>query len=490
MNIDAQQAIQILISFITTQNENWSMSSIPFMLLFMVFMMGYLLFSGRIRSVYVVLFSLFFAFKANGTLMWLLPANALLSWFFTRRMMLLERGRPRIFGLAAVIIIELLPLLYFKYTNFFLAILGDILETNFAFHSLILPVGISFYTFQTISYTVDVYKHRLPADVSLLDYIFYATFFPLIIAGPITRAEVILPQINNSRPTDSYLPYTGLWLIICGIIKKVIVADYLVQYNNWIFTDPTAYSGFENLMGVLGYTMQIYFDFAGYSDFAIGTAALMGISLPTNFSFPYQSLNLTEFWHRWHISLSKWFRDYLYIPLGGNRCGNIRTYLNSFVVMLIAGLWHGASGMFFLWGVLHGVGLVAHKFFLRHGLSRIPDILPIRIASLLVTFTYVAFAWIFFRAPNLDTALAIINNIGHNLNLGDALPFLHARPLWLLMLLLGLQFHTIREHDYDWLRHSFISSHWIMKLMLTALVIQLAINISQDNIQPFIYTAF
>ena len=189
MNIDAQQAIQILISFITTQNENWSMSSIPFMLLFMVFMMGYLLFSGRIRSVYVVLFSLFFAFKANGTLMWLLPANALLSWFFTRRMMLLEHGRPRIFGLAAVIIIELLPLLYFKYTNFFLAILGDILETNFAFHSLILPVGISFYTFQTISYTVDVYKHRLPADVSLLDYLFYATFFPLIIAGPITRTS-------------------------------------------------------------------------------------------------------------------------------------------------------------------------------------------------------------------------------------------------------------------------------------------------------------
>lgn len=200
--------------------------------------------------------------------------------------------------------------------NFTLEVIHEILRSNFAPEKIILPVGISFFTFQAISYTVDVYKGRFPKTTELIDYAFYLTFFPLFIAGPITRAEVLVPQIQVKRPVKDDLVYKGLWLIICGLIKKALIADYIAQYNNIVFDAPSVQSGFGDLMGVLGFSVQIYCDFSGYSDLAIGVAALMGYELKDNFNFPYQSLNLTEFWHRWHIALSTWFRDYLYIPLG------------------------------------------------------------------------------------------------------------------------------------------------------------------------------
>ncbi|WP_028897930.1 MBOAT family protein [Prevotella sp. HUN102] len=491
--IDLQQTISALGTFLTTSSKEWSISTLPFMVAFLLFFAIYIGINHCRKTwmqAYVILFSLFFAFKANGALMLLLPAATVISWYLTKKMMRLKRGEPRKVGLGLIIFLELFPLLYYKYTNFGLEILNGIFSSNFALTEMILPIGISFYTFQAISYTIDVYKERFPKTTGLTEYSFYLTFFPLLIAGPITRAEVLIPQVNEPKLTDKALINKGLWLIICGLLKKCLIADYLAQFNNLVFDNPLAYSGFENLMGVLGYTLQIYCDFSGYSDMAIGLAALMGFQLPNNFSFPYQSLNLTEFWHRWHIALSSWFRDYIYIPLGGNRKGNIRTYSNSFLTMTVAGLWHGASGMFVIWGVLHGVGLIIHKFASNHGLKKIKNTIPVKATSWLITFTYVACAWVFFRAPNLDTAFSIFTNLYTNLHLGDIYPFLMARPMWLVLLAIGLELHSIRKHDYDWMQEKFINAHPILKFIILLITLQLIINFSQDNVQPFIYTQF
>ena len=423
--------------------------------------------------------------------MWLLPIVTIGSWYLTRFMMRLKRGKVRKIGLAIVILTELLPLLYYKYTNFTLEIFHELLRSNFSPEKMLLPVGISFFTFQAISYTVDIYKGRYPKTAELIDYTFYLTFFPLLIAGPITRAEVLLPQVQTPKDNvNENLVYKGLWLIICGLIKKALIADYIAQYNNIVFDAPASQSGFGNLMGVLGFSVQIYFDFSGYSDLAIGVAALMGYELKDNFRFPYQSLNLTEFWHRWHIALSTWFRDYLYIPLGGNRKGELRTYLNSFLAMIVAGLWHGASWMFIVWGVLHGIGLVIHKFCRNNGLDKIPDNKYTKGISWFITFSYVSLAWIFFRAADMTTATTLIDNILHTISLADAYTFLMDYPLWLAVVLISLELHSIRETDYNWLQNKFINSSWLVKLCIFTIVLQLVINLSHHSIQPFIYTQF
>ena len=488
------QLTTALFDFLSSQDKNWSLCTFPFMVSFLVFFAIYIglnRYRPMWTKVYIIAFSLFFAFKANGKLMWLLPIITISSWYLTRFMMRLKRGKVRKIGLALVILSELIPLLYYKYTNFTLEIFHELLRSNFSPEKMLLPVGISFFTFQAISYTVDVYKGRYPKTAELIDYAFYLTFFPLLIAGPITRAEVLLPQVQTPRnKVDDRLVYKGLWLIICGLIKKALIADYIAQYNNIVFDAPASQSGFGDLMGVLGFSVQIYFDFAGYSDLAIGVAALMGYELKDNFKFPYQSLNLTEFWHRWHIALSTWFRDYLYIPLGGNRKGELRTYLNSFLAMIVAGLWHGASWMFIVWGVLHGIGLVIHKFCRNNGLDKIPDNKYTKSISWFITFSYVSLAWIFFRAADMTTATTLIDNILHTISLADAYPFLMEYPLWLAVVLISLELHSIRETDYNWLQSKFIHSSWLVKLCIFAVIMQLVINLSHHSIQPFIYTQF
>ena len=480
-----------LLQFFTTPDAEWSIVTMPFMVLFIVFFGGYI-WLNRMRHTamlaYVVVFSLFFAFKANGWLMLLLPLTVLLSWKMTDMLRRCEAGRRR-WLLTATVAVELLPLLYFKYTNFFIETLNGLLATNFSLLSIILPIGISFYTLQAISYTVDVYKGRFSAEVSLLEYAFYLTFFPLLMAGPITRAEVLIPQIQERKALDERLVYAGLWLIIVGLLKKAVVADYIAQYNAWIFDDPLGYSGFEGAMGVLGYTLQIYLDFSGYSDMSIGIAAVMGFQLRENFNFPYQSLNLTEFWRRWHIALSTWFRDYVYIPLGGNRKGKWRTYLNSFVTMLLSGLWHGASWMFVIWGALHGIGLIIHKAS-KWWLDKIPNTWYVKFAAFLITFIYVAVGWVFFRSPSVESALTLLGHIGSDFSWDYLPPFLSTRLVWMLFLVLGFALHGLRKRHSDRLSEWFVRSPWLVKLLIFVVVMQLVINFRQDSVQPFIYAQF
>ncbi len=483
--------LDYLISLFTEPDKSWSFVSIPFAVVFVLFFILYIFIRPSSKTMmlsYTVAFSLFFAYKANGVLMLLLPATVVISYYLTRRMDERE-GRERTWWMWLTVVVDLLPLVYYKYTNFLLQTFNEILSSNFAPLSIILPVGISFYTFQAISYTVDVYKGRFTTEVSLLEYFFYLTFFPLLIAGPITRAETLIPQIKHRYHIDDRMVYTGLWLIMSGLVKKALIADYIAQYNNWIFDDPTAYSGFECLMGSLGYTLQIYCDFSGYSDISIGIASMLGITLKENFNYPYQSLNLQEFWRRWHISLSTWFRDYVYIPLGGNRKGEWRTYLNNFVTMLVAGLWHGASWMFVIWGALHGIVLVIHKW-CKPWLDRVPNTWYVRVVSFTLTFAFINVAWIFFRAHDMQTAFAMLRTIGSDFSFDYLVPFVETRTSWVVFVVLGFALHGMRKRHVDRLKQLYIDSPYTLKLILLFIVLQFVINFRQSDIQPFIYAQF
>lgn len=280
-------------------------SSGLFWLLFLLFLPIYaLLKNNRLRmTLFVVAFSLYFYYKSSGVFFLMLIGTSIVDWSLSHVINACNRKGIRLAVMWVSIVISLSILGYFKYANFFLWNWNQMVHENFQPLDIILPVGISFYTFQSISYVVDVYKRRISPTKSWLDYLFFLSFFPALVAGPIVRADYFLPQITWNRTPNGVDIYSGLWLIIIGIIKKAVIADYIAQFNDLIFNNPGAYDGLQTLMGVLGYTMQIYCDFSGYSDMAIGLALIMGFRLANNFNSPYQSRNLTDFWRRWHISL-------------------------------------------------------------------------------------------------------------------------------------------------------------------------------------------
>lgn len=472
-------------------------SDVSFWLVFVFFLAFYALIRRYSRVgmlLYVIAFSLLFFWLANGWMMLLLPLVAIVSWWAARTLAPTQETIRSADGLrqttlTMTIIVILLPLFYYKYCNFFLSSLNELIESNFSLSDIVLPVGISFFTFQSISYVVDVYKGQFTADVSFLEYLFYLSFFPLLLAGPITRAETLLPQVRRHHPVSERCLYLGLWLVVLGLAKKCIIADYIAQYNDWIFADPQAYSGFECMMGILGYTVQIYCDFSGYSDMSIGIAAMLGFRLRENFAFPYRAHNPSEFWRRWHISLSTWFRDYLYIPLGGNRRGRARTYINNLITMLVAGLWHGASWMFIIWGAIHGLGLVVHKM-LVPWLRKVPNHFAIRFLSRAFCFLFVAFAWVFFRSESVDIARLLITHAFSDFDIAYLVPFVQVRFSWTLLVLLPLLSQWISDRGFRRLQVRFIYMPWWMKLILFALTLQLVLQFSTSNVQPFIYSQF
>lgn len=446
--------------------------------------------SRTAMMLYVVAFNLYFAYRLNGSVMWLLPATACFNYALTQEMALRE-GRTRKLLLATVVVADLAVLAYFKYATFILNdVIGLMLRTNFSLGSIVLPVGISFYTFQGISHAVDVYRRRFTMNTTLLEYFFYLTFFPLLLAGPITRAENLIPRLRRNRQASSRMVWSGLWLIMLGLVKKNMVSDYIGQFTTWVFDAPQTFSGFENMAALLGYPVQIYFDFSGYSDMSIGAATILGFWLPDNFRFPYRALSLTDFWRRWHISLSTWFRDYLYIPLGGNRKGTLRMYANNFITMLVAGLWHGASWMFVIWGALHGFGLCVHKFFSRQLRITIPSTLWGNTLSWLITYVYVCFAWSFFRSQSLTQLGTMYEKIVADFSWAYLSPFVYARPLWTVCLLGAMLTYLIPERTYTRLQLRFITLPWLAKFLLFIVCVQLAIEVAQEDVQPFIYGAF
>lgn len=467
-------------------------NTIPFWATFIVFLAIYAIIRQRSRlgmTLWVTACSLAFYYLASGWLMLLLPLCASTTWLLTEDMRR-RQGRTRLVELWAAILLCLLPLAFFKYANFGSELLHQLLSENFPIMKIALPTGLSFFTFQAISYAVDVYRGRFRMEVDFLQFLFYLSFFPLLLAGPITRAQTFFPQVSRPKPVSSRLIYGGLWLIIIGLLKKSLIADYIAQYNNWIFDDPLMYSGFENLMAIIGYHVQIYCDFSGYSDMSIGIAALMGIRLRDNFAQPYNSQSVGEFWRRWHISLSTWFRDYLYIPLGGNRRGKAITYVNNFLTMLVAGIWHGSTAMYLIWGALHGVGLVINKA-CAPLTRRLPDTWPVRLACWALTMAFLLLTWVYFRSPSLTVAHQILSQIFCHMDLAYLPYFLGARPLWTAFVLIALVLHHWSTHRrFIRLQARFVYSPWVVKLLLFMLAVQLVIQFHTSSVQPFIYAQY
>lgn len=273
------------------------------------------------------------------------------------------------------------------------------------------------------------------------------------------------------------------------MIKKSIIADYIAQYIDLIFDTPGGYSGFETAMGVIGYTMQIYCDFSGYSDMAIGLALIMGFRLAKNFDFPYKSLNVTEFWRRWHISLSSWLRDYVYIPLGGNRKGTARTYLNNFITMLVGGLWHGAAWKFVFWGAMHGAGLAVHKAS-QPWLRRLPDNSVVRAISWLITMLFVMALWVFFRAGSWSDSWTILHTAVTDFSFAYAPAFASARMLWLILIGIITISHAMPEGFWNKIGDAFVKAPWTVKLFIFIAVVQCVIELRSEDVAPFIYFQF
>lgn len=466
-----------------------------FWALFIVFMPIYALLRNRRWQMitFVVLFSLFFYYKSNGWAIIMLAGTSVIDWMMSRVLVRHENKAIRKACVWVSILCSVGILIYFKYTNFLLESWSTITGSNFSPLAIGVPVGLSFYTFRSISYIVDVYKGKVPPTKSLLEYVFFLTFFPAILMGPITRAADFLPQIRLSKHATKNEIYFGLWLIILGVIKDAIIAQYLATYNNMALDieNIQLYSGFETMMGILGYTLQIYCDFSGYSDMAIGIAMIMGFKIAKNFNFPYKSTNLTEFWRRWHISLSTWLRDYIYIPLGGNRKGKAITYLNNFTTMVIGGIWHGAGLNYIIWGAMHGGGLAVHKFSKPY-LDKQPwtSIWPMKIFFWLVTFFFVMFLWVFFKVQNACDAWTIIHHSVTDFSWDYAAPFAAARTLWLILLGVIFIAHFMPEGFWDKAGNFFVRTPWIVKLLLFIVVIQLIFEIQAGETVANIYAQY
>jgi D-alanyl-lipoteichoic acid acyltransferase DltB (MBOAT superfamily) len=385
----------------------------------------------------------------------------------------------------------------FKYFNFFessfsgfLSIFG--VKSNFSTLNVILPVGISFYTFHGLSYVIDIYKNRIKPERNFIDYSVFVCFFPLLVAGPIERATHLLPQIRKKREFEYSKAVDGLRQILWGLFKKIVIADNCAQYANAIFNNSGHYYGSTLVLGAIFFAFQIYCDFSGYSDIAIGTARLFGIDLLRNFAFPYFSRDIAEFWRRWHISLSSWFRDYLYIPLGGSRGKSWIKVRNVFIIFLVSGFWHGANWTFLVWGLLNGIFIIPSILFNtnRNYLDIVakgkyfPTIKELFLMG--VTFCLTIFAWIFFRAKNIAHAFSYVAKIFSS-SIFYRPEFI---PAYLILLIFAFiliewlgreQQYAIANLGYKWPKLIRWSFYYI---------IILAISQSSDSGQQFIYFQF
>ena len=459
----------------------------------------------KARRYVFCIFSLYFFYKASGWFVGLVLISAVVDFFLSNAIYREKSQNRKKFLLVLSILFNLGMLFYFKYTDFFIEISNSLFDTKFNPLNLILPIGISFYTFENLSYTVDVYRGEFKPANKFSDYLLFLAFFPKLMMGPIVRAHDFVPQINEPYVISERDFAKGFFLIISGLIKKLVISDYItLNMVDYMFDNPALHTGVENLMAVYGYAMVIYCDFSGYSEIAIGIALWLGFKIPPNFMSPYQSLNITEFWRRWHISLSRWLKDYLYIPLGGNRNFSVASFIfvggflvgsfimgvelfhlsnlwaavvsavlllifiipalitrktsgiaanfNLLTTMLLGGFWHGASWNFIIWGAIHGVGLGIHKIWMLltdKSLSSLNQSRIYKIISGILTFHFVCFAWIFFKAEDLEIAKTMIYQIFNNFDISVFGPFYDNYKGVVWMILAAMVLHLIPDNLAD-----------------------------------------
>ena len=483
-----------------------------FWLFFAILLLGYsLVYKTRyLRSLYLLIFSFFFYFKSSGLFFILLIFSTVCDYILGQLIHSSKTHWKRKSLVAISVFINLAVLSFFKYSYFFTDTVNSLAGTelqpfNFLSHwsnkifgtsldvaSIVLPVGISFFTFQTISYTVDIYRRKVEPVKNIVDFGFYVSFFPQLVAGPIVRAAEFIPQLYKKYSLTQREFGYALFLILNGMIKKVVISDYIsINFVDRVFASPLSYSGFENLLATYGYSVQIYCDFSGYTDMAIGVALLLGFRLPINFNSPYKAVNITDFWHRWHISLSSWLRDYLYIPLGGNRKGTVRTYANLLVTMLLGGLWHGANIRFVIWGGIHGISLAIHKVWTGFFPSeKGPSPLWKRAISAVFTFHIVCLSWVFFRAESIEKAWDMLRQMGTRFGWQSFGSILWSYLPIISIAGVALAIHWLPVSWKEYYRGAFISTPLWLKLIITLLVALVIFQFKSAELQPFIYFRF
>lgn len=530
-----------------------------FWIFFAIIYLGFALVYSRknVRNAYLLLVSLFFYYKTSGVFVGLLVFTTLSNygigwWIFKSKAKALKLTL-----LSLSVALNLLILGYFKYAyfvtdslnyifnssfevNHWLAEWGNSLSrsTYFTVDKIILPVGISFFTFQTITYCVDIYREKLKPVKSVIDFGFFVTFFPQLVAGPIVRAGEFIPQTRRETRISRAEFNTGTLMILKGLIKKMIFADYIaMHFLDKVFDAPSMFSGFTNIMAMIGYSLQIYGDFSGYTDIAIGLALLMGFRLPANFDSPYKALNCGDFWKRWHISLSSFLKDYLYIPLGGNRKGsvtsfvftgiiiggmliafgnltialivgglvvvssvlayfipsvnrNIITNINIMLTMLIGGLWHGASWKFVIWGGLNGLGIVFYKYWRKISpWEKVNNRLSV-IWKIALTFAFITFTRIYFRGASMDHIAQWYRQVAGNMDWANALNVIMAYRLVFVVMLLGYISHWLPYHTKARIAEFYGRSHISVKVIAAVFTGVLCYQAYSASFQPFIYFQF
>ncbi len=395
-------------------------NSLHFLLFFPLVVAIYFLLSVKYRRVFLLAASWYFYMAWKPEYILLLAFSTTADYFAARQMQKSKTLTRRRFFLFLSLGINLAVLLGFKYFNFFNYNVSRLLSNFNLFYDshlydLLLPVGISFYTFQTMSYAVDIYKKRIVAEKNFVKFALFVSFFPQLVAGPIERASHLLPQFDKKFSFDYQRVTDGLKLVIWGFFQKIVIADNMARFVEAVYSHPNNYASLDIILATLFFAVQIYCDFSGYTDIARGTAKIMGYDLQANFKRPYFSKSFADFWRRWHISLSRWFRDYVYIQLGGSRVGQWRLYFNIFATFVLSGIWHGARWTFIIWGALHSIYYIAELKF--KGKLSFPNITKpwqlkaINLGKVLFVFILVNFAWIFFRSESVKIAVTLIGNI-------------------------------------------------------------------------------
>lgn len=461
------------------------------------------------RNAFLFLASLFFYWKTSGLFFLLLIFSTFADYILGFRIYEAKRKVWKKFFVSCSVIINLGLLSYFKYAYFFTRTVNDLFNTNFEVYNFLadfsnsitgshfdisvigLPVGISFFTFQTISYAVDIYRNKVKPVSSIIDFGFYVSFFPQLVAGPIVRASEFIPQLYKRYHLNREEFGYALFLILNGLVKKIFIGDYLaVNLIDRVFANPVGYTAVENILALYAYSLQVYCDFSGYTDIAIGIALFMGFRLPRNFNSPYKADNVGNFWKRWHISLSTWLRDYLYIPLGGNRRGKVRTNINLMLTMLLGGLWHGASWEFVIWGGLNGVGLVVFKYWKRISPYENSKHWAVHLWKVFITFNFITFTRIWFRSESMQQANQFILQVWKNFDLSVTGDVLSAYARVCLILLLGYVVHWLPTSFKRFYRDKFIESPVWVKVVISVATVFIIYQSWSAELVPFIYFQF
>lgn len=472
--------------------------------LFLFLFFGFLIFYNLLgknkaaRIFLLITFSLYFYYKAAGMYFLILVVSAAANFYVGKWIARTHSFHIKKLFLALALILNIALLGYFKYTNFILQIIADISKSNIDPLAIFLPIGISFYTFKSLTYVFDIYYDTLKPTNSLRDFSLYVFFFPNILLGPIDRAVDFLPQIESEPFISKEDIGRALFLIMLGLVKKIVIADYIsLNFVDRVFDFPLRFTGVENLLALYAYVLQIYCDFSGYSDMAIGIALLLGFKLMDNFNYPFKATSIADFWRRWHISLSKWLLDYLFKPvqISSRSMRIFGNVLALVVTFFVCGLWHGAGWNFIMWGVFHGTLMSISLFFKKpkeklYKFLRIHNTRFLRFFQIVITFHLVGFSFLIFRAKDFQNVIDMLDQIYQFFHAEVFLQFAEKLPLIFSLLILGYLFHFLPAKLGVWFQKIIIAMPLPIKVLLLVTVIWVAAQFKSADIQPFIYFQF